>query len=151
MGGGAVVGAGVGLGADTTPSVVLRTIVLGGGCCCRRLSRDAWASAEPRNSRPVSMIEPTAQFRQPINRTLDLANLVQHTLHIPRTSFVVAGRLWLCLGSRMLNILAAGPRPSVSIQSICQKLASLFALAQTPEAKTVPKNPNPGRGMQAYG
>lgn len=83
-GGGAVVGAGVGLGADTTPSVVLRTIVFGGGCCCNRLSRDAWASADPRNSRPVSRIEPTAQFRQPVNRTLDLANLVQHTLHIPR-------------------------------------------------------------------
>jgi len=40
----------------------------------------------------------------------------------------------------MLNILAAVPRLSVSPQSICQKLASLFALAQTPEAKTFAKN-----------
>ena len=99
------------------------------------------------------MIEPTAQFRQPINRTHDLANLVQHTLHIPRTSFVVAGRLRLCLGSPMLNILAAGPRPSVSIQSICQKLASLFALAQTPkkENENIAENPILVRVLQAYG
>src|SRR5689334_13429769 len=90
-GGGTVVGAAVGLGGDTTPSVVLRTIVFGGGCCCSRLSRDACAFAEPRNSSPVSMIEPTAQFRQPIKRTHDLANLLQRTLHIPRTSFVISG------------------------------------------------------------
>jgi hypothetical protein len=31
------------------------------------------------------MIEPTAQFRQPIKRTHDLANLLHRTVHIPRT------------------------------------------------------------------
>src|SRR5437764_15399708 len=45
-GGGTVVGAAVGLGGDTNQSVVLRTIVLGVGYCCRRLSRDDWSSAE---------------------------------------------------------------------------------------------------------
>src|SRR5438309_2974295 len=95
--GGAVVGAGVGLGSDTTPSVVLRTIVLGGGCCCSRLSRDACASAEPKSSRPLSMIEPTAQFRQPIKRTHDLANLLQHTRHIPQTPLVIPAEIRLAL------------------------------------------------------
>jgi hypothetical protein len=39
------------------------------------------------------------------------------------------------LTSPMFDILAAGPRPSVDLESICQKLTLFFALAQRTRAK----------------
>ena len=46
--------------------------------------------------------------------------------------------------------LAAGPRPSVNLESICQKLVSLFALAQTADGKRFAMNPMTGHGLAAH-